>query len=115
MSTEFASKPTMVSPGMGLIEVSGEVDIYTAPKFKEDMLGLIDQGATELIVDLSEVTFVDSTALGVLIGGIKRMHAVDGRMALVVATRPVQKVLTITGLDRVFEIHKTREAALAHV
>jgi anti-sigma B factor antagonist len=115
MSTEFASKPTMVTPTRGLIEVSGEVDIYTAPKFKEDMLGLIDQGATELIVDLSEVTFVDSTALGVLIGGIKRMHAVDGRMALVVTTRPVQKVLTITGLDRVFEIHKTREAALAHV
>lgn len=114
MSTDFSSSPTMVSPGRGLIEVAGEVDIYTAPKFKDDMLALIDEGATELIVDLSEVTFIDSTALGVLIGGVKRMHAVDGRMALVVSTRPVQKVLTITGLDRVFEIHDTREAALAH-
>lgn len=113
MSTDFSSTRSMVSPGVGLVEVSGEVDIYTAPKFKEDMLALIEEGATELIIDLSQVTFIDSTALGVLIGGIKRMYAVDGRMALVVSTRPVRKILTITGLDRVFEIHETREEAFA--
>lgn len=113
MSTDFSSTRSMLSPGVGLVELSGEVDIYTAPRFKDDMVALIDEGATELIIDLSQVTFVDSTALGVLIGGIKRMHAVDGRMALVVSTRPVQKVLAITGLDRVFEIHSTREKALA--
>jgi anti-sigma B factor antagonist len=113
MSTDFSSTRSMVSPGVGLVELSGEVDIYTAPKFREDMVALIEEGATELIVDLTAVTFIDSTALGVLIGGIKRLHAVDGRMALVVATRPVQKVLSITGLDRVFEIHQTREEAFA--
>ncbi len=113
MSTDFSSTRSMVSPGVGLVEVSGEVDIYTAPKFKEDMLAVIEEGATELIIDLSQVTFIDSTALGVLIGGIKRMHAVDGRMALVVNTRPVRKILTITGLDGVFEIHETREEAFA--
>jgi anti-sigma B factor antagonist len=113
MNDDFSSTRTIITPGVGLIEVSGEVDIYTAPKFKEDMLAVIDDGATNLIIDLSGVTFIDSTALGVLIGGIIRMLAVVGRMALVVNTRPVQKVLTITGLDHVFEIHTTREEALA--
>ena len=115
MSTDFSSKHSMVNPRLGLVEVSGEVDIYTAPKFKEDMIAVIDAGATNLVVDLSDVTFIDSTALGVLIGGVKRMHAVDGRIVLVVNTRPVQKVLTITGLDSIFEIHETREEALAGV
>ena len=115
MSTDFSSKHSMVNPRLGLVEVSGEVDIYTAPKFKEDMIAVIDAGATRLVINLSDVTFIDSTALGVLIGGIKRMHAVDGRMVLVVNTRPVQKVLTITGLDSIFEIHETREEALAGV
>jgi len=115
MSTDFSSKSSIVSTGVGLIEVSGEVDIYTAPKFKEDMLAAIDAGAINLVVDLSAVTFIDSTALGVLIGGVKRMHAVDGRITLVVNTRPVQKVFTITGLDNIFEIHETREKAFAGV
>jgi anti-sigma B factor antagonist len=113
MSTDFSSKQSMVNPTVGLVEVSGEVDIYTALKFKEDMLAAIDAGATSLVIDLSDVTFMDSTALGVLIGGVKRMHAVDGRIVLVVCTRPVSKVLTITGLDNIFEIHDTREKALA--
>jgi len=76
-------------------------------------MDLLDGGATGVVVDLSDVTFIDSTALGVLIGGVRRLHEVDGRMALVVATRPVERVLTITGLERVFSIHRTREAAVA--
>lgn len=96
---------------LGVIILGGEVDIYTAPRFKECMLELLDGGVERLLIDLSGVSFIDSTALGVLIGGLRRVHDADGRMALIVATSAVARVLTITGLDRVFEIHATRAAA----
>ena len=53
------------------------------------------------MIDLSQVTFIDSTALGVIIGGVKRLHERDGRLALVASSRPVVRILDITGLDRV--------------
>jgi anti-sigma B factor antagonist len=113
MSTEFAVESSALDEGRAVIGLRGEVDIYTAPRFKERLLALIDGGATRLVVDLSGVTFIDSTALGVLIGGVRRLHDAGGEMALVVTTRPVERVLSITGLERVFVIHATRDAALA--
>ncbi len=87
--------------------------MYTAPQLKQSLLDLIDGGARKIVVDLSAVTFIDSTALGVLIGGVRRLHGAGGAMALVVTSRPVERVLSITGLDRVFSIHATLDEALA--
>jgi anti-sigma B factor antagonist len=98
---------------VGVVTVSGEVDMYTAPQLKACMLELIDGGVRRIVIDLSAVTFIDSTALGVLIGGVRRLHAASGAMALVVTSRPVERVLSITGLDRVFTIHATLDEALA--
>jgi anti-sigma B factor antagonist len=113
MSTEFAVATETLAPGHELVSLCGEVDIYTAPRLKEHLVKVLDEGATGVVVDLSGVTFIDSTALGVLIGAVRRLHEADGRMALVVATRPVERVLKLTGLDRVFTIHATRDAAVA--
>jgi len=99
--------------GVGVVRLSGEVDMYTAPQLKQCLLGLVDDGAAKVVIDLSSVTFIDSTALGVLIGGVRRLHATGGAMALVVTTRPVERVLSITGLDRVFTIQATLEDAVA--
>jgi anti-sigma B factor antagonist len=107
----FSVSSERTGAGLGIVSLSGEVDIYTAPQFKECMLELIDTGVERLVVDLSDVTFIDSTALGVLIGGVRRVHTAGGAMALVVTNRAVERVLSITGLDRVFTIHATREAA----
>ncbi len=76
------------------------------------MVELLDAGVDRLVVDLSGVTFIDSTALGVLIGGVRRVRDAGGAMTLVVTSRAVERVLSITGLDRVFTIHATRAAAL---
>lgn len=111
--TNFASTRHLLRDGLGLIALKGEVDIYTAPKFKDDLVALIDEGAVDIVVDLSHVEFIDSTALGVLIGGVKRLHPLDGHLLLVANTRPVLKILTITGLDKVFSIFKSRDEALA--
>ena len=98
-----------------LIELGGEVDLYTAPEFKERMVQVIEDGKTRVVVDLSEATFIDSTTLGVLVGGVKRLRPNGGSLALVCTDQNIQKIFEITGLDRVFPIHETREAALASV
>jgi len=74
---------------------------------------VIDQGGKDVIVDLTSTTFIDSTTLGVLVGGVKRLRTNEGQLALVCSDRNITKIFEITGLDRVFTIHETRDAALA--
>ncbi len=112
MSDIFSVSSERPGGTLGVLVLAGEVDIFTAPRMKERMLELLDDGVEQLVVDLSEVTFIDSTALGVLIGGVRRVKSVGGVMALVVTSPPVARVLAITGLDRVFPIHDTRAAAI---
>ena len=98
-----------------IIELGGEVDLYTAPEFKERMVQLIDGGKKQIVVDLSQATFIDSTTLGVLVGGVKRLRPAGGALALVCADENITKIFEITGLDRVFPIHDSRDEALAAV
>ena len=95
-----------------IIELGGEVDLYTAPEFKERMVQLIDGGKKQIVVDLSQAPFIGSTPLGVLVGGVKRLRPAGGALALVCADPNITKIFEITGLDRVFPIHPTREEAL---
>jgi len=94
-----------------VISLAGEVDLYTAPEFKQQLLDVISQGGKHVIVDFSNTTFIDSTTLGVLVGGVKRLRTNDGQLSLVCSDRNITKIFEITGLDRVFTIHPTREAA----
>ena len=96
-----------------VIELGGEIDLYTAPEFKERMIQLIDAGKKRIVVDLSKATFIDSTTLGVLVGGVKRLRPTGGALALVCTDQNITKIFEITGLDRVFEIHGSRDEALA--
>jgi len=96
-----------------VISLAGEVDLYTAPEFKQQLLEVINQGAKEVIVDFSNTTFIDSTTLGVLVGGVKRLRTNDGQLALVSSDRNTTKIFEITGLDRVFTIYGSRDEAVA--
>ena len=98
-----------------VIELGGEVDLYTAPEFKERMVELIEGGKKSIVVDLSKATFIDSTTLGVLVGGVKRLRPAGGSLALVCTDQNITKIFEITGLDRVFPIHGSREEALSSV
>ena len=98
-----------------VIELGGEIDLYTAPEFKERMVQVIEDGKKQVIVDLSKATFIDSTTLGVLVGGVKRLRPAGGSLTLVCTDPNICKIFEITGLDRVFPIHGTREEALAAV
>ena len=96
-----------------VISLGGEIDLYTAPEFKERMVELIEAGKKHIVVDLSEATFIDSTTLGVLVGGVKRLRPSGGGLALVCTDQNISKIFEITGLDRVFSIQDSRESALA--
>jgi anti-sigma B factor antagonist len=108
----FDVKTEKLSEGQYVISLSGEVDLYTAPEFKQQLLEVIEQGGRDVIVDLSNTTFIDSTTLGVLVGGVKRLRTNEGQLSLVCSDRNITKIFEITGLDRVFAIHPTLDAAL---
>jgi anti-sigma B factor antagonist len=101
--------------GVVVIVVQGDTDLHVAPELRERLTRTIDAGTTAIVVDLSDVTFVDSMALGVLLGATKRMRAAGGRLRLVVARPETRRIFEITLLDRVLEIDATREEALANV
>ena len=96
-----------------VIALAGEVDLYTAPEFKQQLLEVISQGARNVVVDFSDTTFIDSTTLGVLVGGVKRLRSNEGQLALVCSDRNITKIFEITGLDRVFTIYPTRDEAVS--
>jgi anti-sigma B factor antagonist len=98
--------------GLAVVTLLGEVDLYTAPRFHDVLLQGIDEGAHRILIDLSAVTFVDSTALGVLVGGAKRLGA-DGSLQIVCGPGNVRRVLEIAGLGGVFAVHSTLDEALA--
>jgi len=99
--------------GATVLALTGEVDLYTCPELKQELLRVIDGGARFVVVDLAGTTFIDSTGLGVLIRGVERLRSKDGRLAVVCVDPNMTKIFEVTGLDRVFSIRGSREEALA--
>lgn len=104
---------TSVVDGRTVVQVVGEIDVYTAPQLRERLDAEIDAGRYDLVVDLSGVSFMDSTGLGVLVGRLKQIRLNDGSMRLVCSHDRVLKVFVITGLDKVFAIYPTVGEAVA--
>jgi anti-sigma B factor antagonist len=98
-----------------VISLAGEVDLYTAPEFKEQLLEIVGKGGKEVVVDLSNTTFIDSTTLGVLVGGVKRLRPNGGQLTLVCSDRNITKIFEITGLDKVFPIYASRAEAVENI
>ena len=96
-----------------VISVTGEIDVYTAPNLRERLNELVADGHYDLVVDMAGVDFLDSTGLGVLVGGLKRARSHDGTLRLVCDQEKILKVFRITGLTKVFPIHATLADALA--
>ena len=99
-------------PPYTVLAVKGEVDVYTAPRLREKLVELVSQGKYQMIVDLEGVDFLDSTGLGVLVGGLKRLRSHEGDLGLVCTQHRILKVFEITGLTKVFSIHDSVEAAV---
>ena len=111
----FDLKTEQLSGDTSVISLAGEVDLYAAPEFKQQLLEVIGEGGTDVIVDLSGTTFIDSRTLGVLVGGVKRLRTDDGQLSLVCSDRNITKIFQITGLDKVFTIYPTRDEAVSAI
>jgi anti-sigma B factor antagonist len=83
-----------------IIQVTGEVDVYTAPMLRDQIRELSAKGAVHLIADLGRVDFLDSTGLGALVGGLKRLREAGGSLALVISTPRIMRIFQITGLTK---------------
>jgi anti-sigma B factor antagonist len=102
---------TRTVDGHAVVDVKGEIDVYTAPKLREKLIELVSDGSYNVIVNLEGVDFLDSTGLGVLVGALKRVKAHDGSLSLVCTQDKILKIFKITGLTKVFPIHDSVEEA----
>ena len=113
MAIEFRIDAEPVDDTTHVVSVTGEIDLFTAPEFKQRISEPIDAGKARIVVDLSGVSFIDSSSLGVLIGAHKRLKLRDGSLVIVCDDRAIVNTFKITGLDEVFEIVPTRDDVVA--
>jgi anti-sigma B factor antagonist len=104
---------TRQADGVTVVAVGGEIDVYTAPKLRDKITELVGEGHYNLLVDMEHVEFLDSTGLGVLVGGLKKVRGHEGSMEIVCHQDRLLKIFRITGLAKVFTIHESEAAALA--
>ncbi len=101
---------TREEDGATIIAVEGEIDVYTAPKLRDKITELVGDGVYHLVIDMEKVEFLDSTGLGVLVGGLKKVRAHDGSLELICSQERLLKIFRITGLAKVFTIHGSEAA-----
>lgn len=94
-----------------VLNLRGEIDVYTAPRLRQALIDLVDSGAKKIVVDMENVDFLDSTGLGVLVGSLKRVKGEDGTMAIVATQDKILKIFDITGLNKVFPMYESVEEA----
>ena len=95
-----------------VLRVTGEVDVYTAPMLRDQIRELAAKGAVHLIADLGGVDFLDSTGLGALVGGLKRLREAGGSLALAISTPRILRVFQITGLTKALAAERSVEDAI---
>lgn len=103
---------TISVDGVCILAAPTDLDVYTAPAFRQTHVEVVSAGRYRHVVDLSKTTYIDTTGLGVLVGALKRARAHDGWLRLAGPTEPVAKCLRITGLSRVFVVADTVDAAI---
>jgi anti-sigma B factor antagonist len=110
MAIAFEIDDWRVRDGVHVVAVKGEIDLFTAPEFKQRMAKPIEDGVQQLVVDLSGTTFIDSSSLGVLIGAHRRLKQGDGSLVVVCDNEAIVKTFKITGLDGVFTLVPSLDA-----
>ena len=96
-----------------LIELGGEIDLHSAPEFRDRVNSALDAGKTRLLIDFEKATFIDSAAIGVIFEGMRRINASGGTMTVVCTTENVRRVLDIAGVCAAVPVRESREEALA--
>jgi len=101
--------------GLPVLGVTGEIDIYTAPLFKQAVVNLVSEGNQDVIIDLSGVTFMDSSGFGTLLGATKRLRPSGGGLHLAAPNSTIQRMLRLPRLDSIMQIYETVDEAVGSV
>jgi anti-sigma B factor antagonist len=111
---DLETKSELLDGGTCVVSVAGELDMSTAPRFKQTLLGALGNAPASVIVDLTECEFIDSSALNIIIGARQRLDGdgVSVGLSIVTPNPTVRRVFEITGLDTMFAIHPSRAAAM---
>jgi len=112
MAIDFAITDRRIDDDTHVVAVTGEIDLFTAPEFKQRVSAPIDAGCSHVIVDLTATTFIDSSSLGVLIGAHRRLKLRGGALVVVCDNDAIVKTFRITGLDGVFTLVRSLDDAL---
>jgi anti-sigma B factor antagonist len=109
---DFNARIEVAGDGAYVIAVAGEADLYSAPELRRELEAAIEAGGRDIVVDLTKTTFIDSTALSVLVEATKRLRPEGGRLALVCVDQNLVKIFRITALDRLFPLFTSRADAV---
>ena len=112
---DFHATVASLSGSLALVSVSGELDVYTSGRLQQAIGEATSVGADQVLVDLSGVGFIDSTALGVIVQETKRLEGRGQSLLLVTNDPRTLRVFEVTGLDRVLRRHATLHDAFAHL
>ncbi|HEY3332365.1 MAG TPA: STAS domain-containing protein [Capsulimonadaceae bacterium] len=112
--TPYTSSSDIVG-GVPILRVSGEIDIYTAPLFKESIIGLVDEGHANILIDMTNVAFMDSSGFGTLLSASKPLRPMGGSLSLTGCNEAISRMLEITRLNTLVPVYKTLDEALAKV
>ena len=103
--------PRRVDDSTQALDLEGEVDVYTAPLLRQEIMDQVDSGVKTLLVDLNKVEYLDSTGLGILIGGVKRLKEQGGSLRLIGPSARITRIFEITGLNKIFDVYATEADA----
>src|ERR1700742_5249920 len=112
MTIDFAIEDRVLGDDTHVVAVTGEIDLFTSPEFKQRVTAPIAAGRSHVVVDLTATTFIDSSSLGVLIGAHRRLRRHEGSLVIVCTNDAIAKTFRITGLDSVFTIVGSLDEAL---
>ncbi|MBD3174367.1 MAG: anti-sigma factor antagonist [Armatimonadia bacterium] len=110
---EFKQRQPEGKPGVVIVEVAGEVDSASAEQFREQLVSLIEGPTKHLIVNLADLTYINSSGLGALVAGYKRVRSLDGTLKLCNVRGSIAEVMKLIRLDKIIDIYDSEEEALA--
>ena len=105
--------PRSAGDSVQVLDLNGEVDVYTAPVLRQAIVEQVDKGTQKLLINLEKVGYLDSTGLGILIGGVKRLKEQGGTLRLVGPSARITRIFEITGLNKIFDVYANEQDALA--
>jgi anti-sigma B factor antagonist len=95
-----------------VLTLRGEIDVYSAPRLRQAIVDVVDGGAQHLVVDMEKVDFLDSTGLGVMVEGLKRIKGREGTLSVVATQDKIVKIFDITGLNKAFAMYRSVDEAV---